>query len=78
MILRFFIFSRFLTFCFFLDLVLGVIAARWSPLLRGKDVADPSLTHVVARNIVITILWLRSDDDAHLCDDDERLGDYPS
>ena len=59
---------------FFFDLVLGVIAAHWSHLLREMDVADPSLTHVVARNIVITILWLRSDDDAHLCDDDERLG----
>ena len=61
----------------FLDLVLGVIAAHWSPILREKDVADPSLTHVVAkkkRNIVITILWLSSDDDAHLCDDDERHG----
>ena len=53
---------------------MGVIAAHWSPLMRENHVADPSLTHVVARNIVITILWLRSDDDAHLCDDDERLG----
>ena len=46
-----------------------VIAAHWSPFLREKDVADPSLILVVARNIVITILWLSSDDDAHLCDD---------
>ena len=36
--------------------------------------ADPSLTHVVARNIVISILLMSSDDDdAHLCDDDDRL-----
>ena len=49
----------------------GVVAAHWSSLLREKDVADPSLTHVVARNIVISILLLSSDDDAHLCDDDE-------
>ena len=48
---------------------MGVIAAHWSPFLREKDVADPSLILVVARNIVITILWLSSDDDAHLCDD---------
>ena len=54
--------------------MLGVVTAHWSPLLREKDVAGPSLTHVVAkRNIVITILWLSSGDDAHLCDDDDRL-----
>ena len=31
------------------DLVLGVITAHWSLLLREKDVADPSLSHVVAK-----------------------------
>ena len=44
------------------------------PFLRHHDVADPSLTHVVARTIIISILQMSIDDDAHSCDDDDRVG----
>ena len=44
------------------------------PLLRHKDVDDLSLYHVVARKVIISILQMSIDDDAHSCDDDDRVG----